>query len=101
MRAAIGEHASASGVNVESAVTRNGFWAGTPALRVWVELVGPLRALRIEANDRLDFAGMVTGNGAGFAAREGVSAADGAGLLNRQGAHIDVRTTDIRADRNS
>jgi DNA-directed RNA polymerase specialized sigma24 family protein len=100
MRAAIGEHATASGVTVESAVTRNGFWVGTPALRVWVKLVGPLEPLHIEANNHLDFAGTVTGNGAGFAAREGVSAADGASRLNRQGAHIDVRTTDIRVERN-
>ena len=101
MRAAIGEHASASAVTVESTVTRNGFWVGTPALRVWVELVGPLEPLRISANSHLDFAGTVVGNGPAFPAREGVSAAEGAGLLDRQGAHIDVRTTDIRVQRNS
>jgi RNA polymerase sigma factor (sigma-70 family) len=101
IRAAIGERARASGVAVESAVTRNGFWVGSPRLRVWVELTGPLEPLHIAANSHLDFDGTVTGNGSGFPVREGVSAADGAALLNSQGAHIEVRTTDIRVERNS
>ena len=80
---------------VQSAVTRNGFWIGSPALRVWVELVGPLKPLHIVAGDRLRFTGTVAGNGSAYPGRAGVRGTDAA-LLNRQGGHIDVRTTQIQ-----
>jgi RNA polymerase sigma factor (sigma-70 family) len=98
MRATIGTHADATGVIVQSVVTRDGFWIGSRTLRVWVELVGPLKPLRIVAADRLRFAGTVAGNGSSYPARAGVHGQDAA-LLGRQGAHIDVETTDIRVGR--
>jgi RNA polymerase sigma factor (sigma-70 family) len=98
IRAAIGSHADASGAVVQSVVTRDGFWIGTPALRVWVELVGPLKPLRIVAGDRLKFTGTVAANGSAYAGRAGVHGPD-ATLLDREGAHIDVETTDIQAER--
>ena len=97
IRAAIGGHADATGVIVESTVTRNGFWIGSRALRVWVELVGPLKLLHIVAGDHLRFTGTVGGNGSSYPDRAGVHGPD-ATLLNRQGAHIDVKTTDIQVE---
>ena len=47
------------GATVVDAVTRNGFWIGTPRAHVWVELVGPLRALRVQPGDRVWFTGVV------------------------------------------
>ena len=98
MRATIGTHADATGVIVQSVVTRNGFWIGSRTLRVWVELVGPLKPLHIAAGDRLRFTGAVAANGSSYPARAGVHGQDAA-LLSRQGAHIDVKTTDIRVER--
>jgi RNA polymerase sigma factor (sigma-70 family) len=97
IRAAVGDHADATGVIVQSIVTRNGFWIGSPTLRVWVELVGPLRPLNIAAGDRLRFTGTVTGNGSAYPDRAGVHG-PGAAILNRQGAHIDVKTTEVQAE---
>jgi hypothetical protein len=91
----IGDRADATGVTVQSVVTRNGFWIGSRSLRVWVELVGPLKPLHIEAGDRLRFSGTMAGNGSSYAQRAGLSGPD-AVLLNREGAHIDVKTTDIQ-----
>ena len=95
IRAALGGHADATGVMVESVATRNGFWIGSRSMRVWVELVGPLRPLHIVAGDHLWFSGVVAGNGSSYSARAGVHGKD-ATLLDREGAHIDVRTTSIR-----
>jgi RNA polymerase sigma factor (sigma-70 family) len=97
IRAAIGSHADATDAVVQSAVTRNGFWIGTRTLRVWVQLVGPLKPLHVRPGDRLRFTGTVARNGSSYPARAGLSGPD-ATLLNRQGAHIDVETTDIRVE---
>ena len=97
MRAAVGSHVDATGVIVQSAVTHDGFWIGTRTLRVWIELVGPLRLLHIAAGDHVRFTGEVTGNGSSYPARAGVHGADAA-LLSRQGAHIDVETTQIQVE---
>lgn len=94
IHATIGRHVSATDVVVQSAVTHNGFWIGTTALRVWVELVGPLRTMHIAAGDHLRFTGAVTGNGSAFAKQVGAGGADAA-LLDRQGAHIEVQTTSV------
>jgi hypothetical protein len=93
----VGGHADATGVTVQSVVTRNGFWIGSRALRMWVELEGPLRPLHIAAGDRLRFTGVVTGNGSSYPVQAGVAGPD-AKLLSRQGAHIEVQTTDVRVE---
>ena len=85
----VGRHADATGVTVQSAVTHNGFWIGTPALRMWVQLEGPLTPLHIVARDHLRFTGVVAANGSTYPAGAGVTGPDAA-LLKRQDAHIDV-----------
>ena len=94
LRPLIGERARASGVRVESVVTRNGFWIGSDRGRIWVQLVGPLRPLHIHPGDHLQFTGTVVGDPASFPARAGLGGASGR-LLGRQGAHLAVRTTAI------
>ena len=96
-RMMIGSHADADGVTVQSVVTRNGFWIGSRNLRMWVELEGPLKPLHIATGDQLRFTGTVTANGSSYPGQAGVSGPD-ATLLARQGAHIDVQTTDIQVE---
>jgi hypothetical protein len=92
IRSLIGEHANASGAVVVTAVTRNGFWIGSARARIWVELVGPLRPLRVRPGDRVRFAGTVVGNSRSF---PGQASRPDAELLARQGAHLAVSTTSI------
>ncbi len=47
LRPLIGRTATATGVAVVAAMTRNGFWVGSSQGRIWVQLAGPLRPLRI------------------------------------------------------
>jgi RNA polymerase sigma factor (sigma-70 family) len=96
VRARIGQPADATGVLVERAATRNGFWVGSAAARMWVELEGPLRPLHIVAGDRLQFTGTIVANGPSYAARAGVSSQADIAVLGSQGAHILVETTRIR-----
>jgi hypothetical protein len=91
----IGEPVRASGAPVQSAAAHNGFWVGTARGRLRVELVGPLRLLRIRPQDHVRFAGTVAGHNPSFDARSGVTVQADARLLTAQGAHIDVRTTRI------
>jgi RNA polymerase sigma factor (sigma-70 family) len=97
VRAMVGRHADAAGVTVQSTVTHNGFWIGSPALRMWVQLEGPLRPLHIVAGDHLRFTGTVAANGSTYPAQAGLRGPDAA-LLKRQGAHLDVETTDIQVE---
>ncbi len=98
LRSLIGRTVSASGAAVVDAVTRNGFWIGSRRARVWVELVGPLRALRVEAGDRVWFTGAVVGNAPSYPALAGATGGDAA-LLARQGAYLAVSTTKISVKR--
>jgi RNA polymerase sigma factor (sigma-70 family) len=98
IRPMIGEQVRASGVNVESVASHNGFWVGTARARIWVELAGPLETLRVRPGDRLRFSGTVVGNNPSYPARIGVSGREGAGLLATQGAHLEVRTTRVSAE---
>jgi RNA polymerase sigma factor (sigma-70 family) len=95
IRSMIGERAAASGAVVLTAVTRNGFWIGSAQGRIWVELVGPLRPLRIRAGDRVSFAGTMVGNSPSFPGQAGESSRSDAGLLARQGAHLAVNTISV------
>ncbi|HEY2280991.1 MAG TPA: sigma-70 family RNA polymerase sigma factor [Streptosporangiaceae bacterium] len=97
VRTTVGSHADATGVTVQSVVTHNGFWIGTPGLRMWVQLEGPLRPLHIVAGDHLRFTGTVAANGSAYLARVGLGGPD-ATLLKRQGAHLDVETTAIQVE---
>lgn len=99
IRSLVGDAADASGVNVVAAVTRNGFWIGSDQGRLWVQLAGPLRLLRIRAGDRVRFTGTVVGNPPSYPADAGVTNDGGAELLARQGAHLVVSTTKITVER--
>ncbi len=95
IRSMIGEPADASGAVVVAAVTRNGFWIGSARARIWVQLVGPLRPLRIRAGDRVSFSGTVVGNSSSFAVQADLTSRGDLELLARQGAHVAVSTTRI------
>jgi RNA polymerase sigma factor (sigma-70 family) len=98
LRSLIGAAADASGVSVVAAVTRDGFWIGTAQARIWVQLVGPLRPLHIQAGDPVRFDGTVAGSPAGYPASVGVTDGGDIRLLTRQGAHLDVNTTKISVE---
>jgi hypothetical protein len=97
LRSLIGGTANASGATVVDAVTRNGFWIGSASGRVWVELVGPLRSLRVRAGQRVWFTGTLVGNSSATALAGGTGG--DAALLARQGAHLAVSTTRISVRR--
>jgi hypothetical protein len=59
--------------------------------RIWVRLVGSGELRRRLAEDsRLSLVGVVVPYGAGFAATQGVDAAEGGAGLDGQGFHVDV-----------
>lgn len=94
----VGQNVSGRSVPVRSVPADEGFWVGTnDADRVWVELVGSGEsAVQIKPGQLLDLSGPVVGHGRDFAAKEGVTAAEGAEQLTREAAHLEVDPNQVK-----
>ncbi|MGI8698557.1 MAG: RNA polymerase sigma factor [Mycobacteriales bacterium] len=90
----VGRTVTATRVAVPSVAADEGFWVGTsPTNRVWVQLrvrSGGESRDSAKAGQIVSFQGVVVANPPGFPERLGVTPAEGAAQLERQGAHISV-----------
>jgi RNA polymerase sigma factor (sigma-70 family) len=93
LRRYAGKPAAAHGAPVVTVPAGEGFWVNDRGrVRVWVELIGRGESPQhVRPGDRVTFHGTVAVNPPHFAANAGIDADGGAGLLNREGAHINVR----------
>lgn len=94
-----GQTVTATGVLVQSVVADEGFWVGRDATdRVWVQLRISTAESRdqVRAGDQVSFRGTVVASPPGFAQRVGVTAAEGAAQLTRQGAYISTNGDVLR-----
>ncbi|HYJ75166.1 MAG TPA: sigma-70 family RNA polymerase sigma factor [Kineosporiaceae bacterium] len=92
-----GRTVRAHGVRVLAVPADEGFWVGEgPGRRVWVQLRsnGESR-VTMRPGQRLTFTGRVVRDDADFVRRAGVTDAEGAGELARQGAHVEVDPDDL------
>ena len=96
-----GDPVRAQGVRVQQVAADEGFWVGTsPRDRVWVRLTGTRESRpRVQRGDRVSFTGRMVEHQPGFARRVGVTASEGAGQLDQQGYHVEVRTDRLRVTR--
>jgi RNA polymerase sigma factor (sigma-70 family) len=96
-----GDPVRAQGVRVQQVAADEGFWVGTsPRDRVWVQLTGTRESRpRVERGDRVSFTGRMVEHQPGFARGVGVTASEGAGLLDQQGYHVEVRAGRLRVTR--
>jgi RNA polymerase sigma factor (sigma-70 family) len=92
-----GQRVQARGVRVLAVPADEGFWVGERrGRRVWVQLRTRRESpVGVRAGQRLTFTAVVVRNDAGFVRRTGVSDADGAAELARQGAHLEVAAGDL------
>jgi len=88
----VGQQVVARGVLVLTVPADEGFWVGDgPAARVWVQLPSSRESrATIRPGQRLSFVGTVVAHGDDYAAQVGVTRAEGADNLSRQGAHVVV-----------
>jgi hypothetical protein len=94
-----GEQATGTAVQVQSVPADEGFWAGTSASdRVWVQLTNTNgeSAYKVKEGDLVNFTGTVTRAAAGFAAKAGVTAAEGADQLTEQGHYVSVAASAVK-----
>jgi RNA polymerase sigma factor (sigma-70 family) len=91
----------ARGAPVQQVPADEGFWVGTSVRdRVWVQLTGTLESsFRVEPGDTVSFSGNMVEHSGDFARRAGVTPAEGAGLLEQQGYHVEVRADRVRVSR--
>jgi len=91
----------AQGVRVQQVAADEGFWVGTgPRDRVWVQLTGTRESRpQVRRGDRVSFTGRMVEHQPGFARRAGVTASEGAGLLDQQGYHVEVSAGRLRVSR--
>jgi RNA polymerase sigma factor (sigma-70 family) len=96
-----GDPVRAQGVPVQQVAADEGFWVGTsPRDRVWVQLTGTRESRpRVQRGDRVSFTGRMVEHQPGFARRAGVTASEGAGLLDQQGYHVEVSAGRLRVTR--
>ncbi len=89
----VGQQVRARGVRVLAVPADEGFWVGSgPDERVWVQLPEDRESgVRVRPGQRLLFEATVVAHGAGFAGSVGITPAEGAAMLTRQGAHLRVR----------
>ena len=92
----VGQQIVARRAAVVAVVTHNGFWVGSaPAVRVWVELVGPLRSFQVTVGEHVSFQAPLVAQPPSYAAGIGVDPAEGEALLDAERAHLAVSTTAI------
>ena len=96
-----GDPVRAQGVRVQQVAADEGFWVGTsPRDQVWVQLTGTRESRpHVERGDRVSFTGRMVEHQPGFARRAGVTAGEGAGLLDQQGYHVEVSAGRLRVTR--
>lgn len=92
-----GSLVQARDVRVLSVPADEGFWIGSDTARIWVQLraaneSGP----RIRPGQRLTFTARLVRHPDDFAAAVGVTAAEGAAILTRQGVHLAVSPAGVR-----
>lgn len=92
----VGRHVLGRRVRVLAVDADEGFWIGSPAKRIWVQLATHGESpITIKAGNVVDFAGKVEANPAGYAAKVGLTGKEDAAELTRQGVHIQVPVADV------
>ncbi|MFI5497093.1 hypothetical protein [Actinoplanes sp. NPDC051859] len=94
-----GKEALGRQVRVQSVPADEGFWVGTGEQdRLWVQLTdtGGESVYRVKPGDTIDFTGTVTKAAQGFAAKVGVTIAEGADQLTEQGFYLSVPAQNVK-----
>lgn len=101
LSALVGRSVQGTAVTVESVAADEGFWVGSDeADRVWVQLVGDGESpFTVSNGDRFDLAGQMVAHGPEYARQVGVGRGEGADLLTRQAAHLEVQQAELRPSR--
>ena len=98
LRDLVGQEVAARGVQVQAVSADEGFRVGSSGRdRVWVQLLAAREStLQVRTGQRLDFQGRAVANPARFPSSVGVDEAEGARVLEEQGAHLQVDPASLR-----
>ncbi|CAN5625292.1 hypothetical protein BH24ACT26_BH24ACT26_21070 [soil metagenome] len=92
-----GARVEARGAPVQAVPADEGFWIGKGVRdRIWVQLANDSESpFRVEVGERVTLEGTIVAHRAGFAARIGVDAGEGAARLRRESYHVEVARVDV------
>jgi hypothetical protein len=95
----VGQQVTGRSVPVESVVSNEAFWVGTSEQdRVFVRLErGSESPFQVRAGENVSFTGVLAQANAALAEKLGVTEAEGARLLARQGSYVDVKSGTLRS----
>jgi hypothetical protein len=99
LRSHADQEAVGRAVRVQSVPADEGFWVGPSEQdRLWVQLsgTGGESSYKVRQGDSIDFTGTVTATPEGFAAKSGVTEAEGAGQLTSQDFHVSAPASSIK-----
>lgn len=97
-----GQKAVGHGARVQSVPADEGFWVGTSDQdRIWVQLsgTGGESDYKVKQGDAVDFTGTIATAAPGFAAKTGLTEAEGAGQLTKQGVYVSVPSSSVKLSR--
>ena len=97
-----GQQATANAVEVQSVPADEGFWIGSSETdRLWIQLTdtGGESDYQVKAGDQVGFTGTVTKAADGYAATTGLTAAEGADQLTKQGYYLSVPASGVKLSR--
>lgn len=97
-----GQPAVGRAVKVQSVPADEGFWVGASEQdRLWVQLTGTggESDYKVKQGDTVNFTGILTKAAQGFAAKTGVTAAEGADQLTQQGYYVSAPSSSIKLSR--
>ena len=97
-----GQEATGNAVEVQSVPADEGFWIGSSESdRLWIQLTdtGGESDYKVKAGDQVGFTGTVTSAADGFAAKTGLTAAEGADQLTQQGHYLSVKASSVKLSR--
>jgi hypothetical protein len=97
-----GKQATGNAVEVQSVPADEGFWIGSNETdRLWIQLTdtGGESDYQVKVGDQVGFTGTVTSAADGFAAKSGLTAAEGADQLTEQGHYLSVPASSVKLSR--
>jgi RNA polymerase sigma factor (sigma-70 family) len=96
LRGLVGQRVLVSDMAVQSVPTHPGFWIGTANSGLFVQITDPAAVrIPVRVGQRVSFYAQLQANPTGFTRAADINPQEGSALLNREGVHLTVRSSNL------